>query len=978
MRRPETGPSALQALGDVGRVAADLTWPAMFEDQVARRPNSVAAVCASDRVTYAELNGSSNQLARLLIARGVAVEQVVAIAVPCSIQLVISLIAVMKAGAAYLPLDPNLPDQRLSHMVSDSGATVLLTTRELANRMRQVAQIPMIVLDSPEPAALLRELPVENLDAGECPIPDGLNHAAYVIYTSGSTGTPKGVVVTHDGIGSLVATAVYRFGVDCTSRVAQFASVSFDVAVFELCMSLCAGGTAVMVPAERRAAGAALTEYLVEQRVTHVALPPTLVTALPAECRLPEGSLLAMGGQAVPTDLVKRWVTHVRVAVAYGVTEATVNSTLWLAEPNWQGPAPIGQPDPDTVIYVLDAGLKPVEAGVEGELYIAGRGLARGYLNQPALTAQRFVADPFGPPGGRMYRTSDRVRLRSDGNLEFLGRADDQVKLRGFRIELGEVDTCLLANPAVHQAVAVIRKDKARGESMVAYVVPNPDDDPGHADMGAEQVDQWRQIYDLEYSKVPTALFQEDFSGWISSYDGRPLTLEHMREWRDATVARILDLAPRRVLEMGVGSGLLLGRVAEQCDQYWGTDFSAEVIAKLATDVERHPKLAPKVSLLCRAAHEVEGLPEQFFDTVVINSVAQYFPNIEYLTRVLTGALALLRPGGSLFVGDLRNLRLARCFHNAIHLCRSGRNDDSEHLRRAADRSLHLEKELLIHPDYFHALRDQAPQIAAVRILLKSGRFHNELTRYRYDAVLRKAPVEAASPASYPSICWDDRFGGLGALQAYLFTVRPDAVRVTGIPNARILPEELALAAIDSGANITEAKQLLELHAGMDPEQIESCIRQLGYRVDLTWSERSASSYDAIAYLASPGDELSLDGQYCDRVRGGSLSDYGNNPASISRANFLVPALLEQLKQWLPDYMVPSAVVVLDSLPLLPSGKIDRAALPEPDLGSLSAYRAPTGEREQILCSIFAEVLGLARVGMDDNFFELGGHSLLA
>jgi amino acid adenylation domain-containing protein len=301
-------------------------------------------------------------------------------------------------------------------------------------------------------------------------VPFGLDSAAYVIYTSGSTGRPKGVVVPHDGIASLAATAVDRMGLREDSRVLQYASVGFDVAVFELTMAVCVGGTLVIAPDEVRAAGRELTDFLAAQRITHLILPPSLVSALPADCDLPAGATILVGTETVSPALIGRFAGRLTVLVAYGLTEATVNSTLWPARPDWPGAAPIGVPDPNTRVYVLDDRLRPVPPGVVGELYVAGRGLARGYLGRAGLTSERFVANPFGGPGARMYRTGDRARWRRDGNLDFFGRVDDQVKIRGMRVELGEIEATLTRHPAVRQAAVVVDRDR-----LVGYVVPRGD-----------------------------------------------------------------------------------------------------------------------------------------------------------------------------------------------------------------------------------------------------------------------------------------------------------------------------------------------------------------------------------------------------------------------------------------------------------------------------------------------------------------------
>ncbi|MFF1925665.1 amino acid adenylation domain-containing protein [Streptomyces sp. NPDC058221] len=467
-----TGAERDRLLGEFAadpREVAELSWPAAFEAQVRRSPDAVALVYEDREVDYAALNAAANRLARLLVSRGVRAGDVVAVALPRSPELVVALLAVMKAGAAYLPLDADHPRDRTAYMLSDAGAGTVLTVRELAGLLPE-SDASRILLDDPATAAALAAL--DGTDPGT---PVALDQAAYVIYTSGSTGRPKGVVVTHDGVGSLVATATDRIGVTAASRVVQFASAGFDVTVWDLVMSLCVGGRIIVVPAERRVAGPALTDYIAQHRATHMILPPSLVSALPQDCELPEGAVLVVGTEAVPIELIARWTGRLQVVVAYGLTEASVNSTLWTARSGRPGPAPIGRPDPNTRTYVLDSALRPVPVGAEGDLYVAGRGLARGYLGRSALTSERFVADPYGGPGSRMYRTGDRVRWGADGNLEFLGRADGQVKIRGHRIEPGEIESAFMAAPGIAQAAVLVRDDHRGVKRLVAYLAGEGD-----------------------------------------------------------------------------------------------------------------------------------------------------------------------------------------------------------------------------------------------------------------------------------------------------------------------------------------------------------------------------------------------------------------------------------------------------------------------------------------------------------------------
>ncbi|RVW08080.1 amino acid adenylation domain-containing protein [Prescottella agglutinans] len=456
--------AVLREFNDTARPVEELTLPQAFDRWARETPDAVAVADRDGEATFAELDKRSRRISAVLAARGVRTESVVGLAVPRSIDMVASVLAVLRLGAAYLPLDLTHPEDRISYMLEDSGAGILLTTSSESARIA-AAGLERVLLDDP---LVIAETYGRATDGLPTP-PAGLDHAAYVIYTSGSTGRPKGAVLPHEGIMSLVATAEDRMKLTTGSVVMQFASVGFDVAVFELSMALCTGSTLVIIPEEARVAGPELTDFMHERNVTHAILPPSLMAALPPGCLVPEGCTVLVGTETVPPDLIGRWAERLNLLAAYGLTEATVNNTLWQAQPGWTQSVPIGIPDPNEQAFVLDDLLRPVPPGVPGELYIAGRGLARGYLGRPALTAGRFVANPFGP--GRMYRTGDRARWRTDGNIDFLGRVDDQVKIRGFRIELGEIIAALAGHPQVSHA-AVVADREGGITRLVGYVSP--------------------------------------------------------------------------------------------------------------------------------------------------------------------------------------------------------------------------------------------------------------------------------------------------------------------------------------------------------------------------------------------------------------------------------------------------------------------------------------------------------------------------
>jgi amino acid adenylation domain-containing protein len=454
----------LQGFNATAREVPRWTFPRLFEAQVDRDPAATALVFGDRQLSYRELNEQANQLAHHLIGQGIGPETLVGIALERSFEMVVAVLATMKAGAAYVPLDPAYPPARLAQILADAAPALVLSSGPL--RARLPAAVARLELDAPAVMAAVRQAPRHNPGDAERVAALLPGHLAYVIYTSGSTGTPKGVGVSHAGLPSLAGDQIARLGLAPGSRMLQFATLNFDASVWEMLVALSAGAALVLMAADDRS-GAALRDVLVGQRVSHALLPPAVLPTMEAGEAVPL-SVLIVGGEACSGEQVARWSPGRRMMNAYGPTEATVMATISAPLSGAAAP-PIGSPVWNSRVYVLDSGLEPVPVGVAGELYIAGAGLARGYVGRPGLTAERFVAAPWGEaPGSRMYRTGDRVRWRADGALEFLGRTDQQVKIRGFRIEPGEVEACLLGEPGVAQAAVMPCETDLGGRQLAA------------------------------------------------------------------------------------------------------------------------------------------------------------------------------------------------------------------------------------------------------------------------------------------------------------------------------------------------------------------------------------------------------------------------------------------------------------------------------------------------------------------------------
>ncbi|WP_120308993.1 methyltransferase, partial [Mycolicibacterium celeriflavum] len=725
---------------------------------------------------------------------------------------------------------------------------------------------------------------------------------------------------------------------------------------------------------------------LITEHVNILSQTPTAASALSPQGL--ESVALVVAGEPCPSELVDRWAPGRVMVNAYCETETSYAS---MSAPLTAGSgAPIGSPAPGTALFVLDEWLRPTPAGVVGELYVAGAGLAYGYVRQGSSTATQFVACPFGGSGERMYRTGNLVRWGADGQLRYVGRADKQVKIRGNTIEPGEVEAALAAHPRVAQAAVTAHSEspvnagEAVGDTQLAsYVVLDQQmklvREPRRE---AQLVDQWQGVYEGLYSESSSSnspALGEDFGGWNSSYTGAPIPIEEMREWRAAAVDRIQGLGAGRVLEIGVGSGLLLAQVAPECVEYWGTDFSASTIQALQAAVAGK-SWGDRVRLRVQPADVTDGLPHGHFDVVVLNSVVQYFPSAGYLLDVLAAAMRLLAPGGALFIGDVRNLSLLSAFTTGVACADpTDGHDTAAAVRERVRGEMLAERELLLAPEFFAALPQRLPEIAAVEIQLKQMRAVNELSGYRYEVVLRKAPVQVCSLADLPALPWQ-RFGTLARLGEYLRSQQLPGLRVTGAPHGGIWPDVALARAVTEADDRLSVSELPDGSTEPDavlPHQCHQLGQELGYATAVTWSP-TAGLVDLIYTRADePSDDYpqaALSDLYVPATRVGSLAGYVNDPSAAERAAELRGFVAGRL----PQFMVPAAITVVESLPLTVSGKLDQGALPDPDFVSGVPYRAPRDHCEQVLAGLFGEVLETTLVGIDDSFFALGGRSLSA
>lgn len=936
-----------------------------FAARARTEPERTAVVFGDGKLSYRELDLRSNQLAhRLLRETGGSLGALIGVSLDRCLELPVVLLAILKAGGAYVALDPEYPADRIAQMLDDIQPSVVVTQGRLRHRLP--ASCPTLVMGSDE-AAFADEPETAP------PIAVGADDSAYVCFTSGTSGRPKGAAIPHRAVIRLAEDRSYAdFGEQHTWM--QASPVAFDASTLELWACLLNGGTLVVLPPG--------TPSLddIAHAIRHHGVTAAWLTAglfhLMADERIEtlyELKLLLAGGDVLSPRHVSRVLARcpgITLVNGYGPTENTTFTCCHAMQHDYTVPEsiPLGRPIAGTQVYILDGKLRPVPPGIPGELYTAGAGLACGYVNRAAQTAAAFVPNPYGARGERMYRTGDRARWRDDGTVEFLGRVDDQIKLRGFRVEPRETEAALAEHPSVDQC-AVLAVGEGDEKHLAAYFVSKQESANGNGRLTDEQIGDWKTLYEQTYARMDSGDPTFNISGWNSSFDGKPIPEQEMREWLDATIARIQSLGAKRILEIGCGTGLLLFRLAPHCERYVATDFSLAA-------VERIKRLRDRVAGACelevleRPANDLSGFKQRDFDLVILNSVIQYFPDDQYLRSVLFNLAGLVKPGGHIFVGDVRSLPLLTAFHASVELSRTQRSAGRRPFARTVRTRLQQERELAVDPHFFSALMQSQPAISLVQVQPKRGFAENELNRFRFDVTMHIGN----EPPSQP-IGWRDgsTLGEAEILRA-LAEAEGASLGFSEVRNARVAKERQIVAwmhgdVTEAGERAGELRDCLS-SAGVQIERICRAAEQQGYRVGLRANACDPFCFD-VAFArgnVALGFPAPAESQ-----------ELTNNPLREKQSRELVEELRRFLQAKLPSWMIPSVFIPLDSLPLNAHGKVDRKSLPTIDRCELATrYEPPITATERVLVDIWSEVLGIDHTGVTDNFFELGGDSILA
>ena len=871
----------------------DETITQLFEAQVAKTPDAPAATFAAPdgdvTLTYRELNDRADACAHSL---NVQPGDRVIVNSEASLDRLVTILGILKAGAAYVPLDPATSSARLAAIEAD------IQIEAMPNH-----QLPVIPSDSEGPGGPggSNNDPSAAHPPGSLAIARDDKNLAYIIYTSGSTGTPKGVAVTHRSLRHLVESQIREFRIDANSRVLQFASLSFDASVSEIFTALLAGAHLFMAPRNVLVPSRELLRLMERWQITTVTFPPSVLSKLP-DSNLPALRTLVSAGEACSAELVSRWAPGRLFLNAYGPTEVTVCATIGEARADGRKPA-IGRAMGDARVYVLDEQRRPVAIGVAGELYVGGPGVASGYWNRPEITAASFLPDPFSQEANaRMYRTGDLARFLPDGNLEFLGRRDEQVKVRGFRIELGEIETALRKDPSVREAAVV-----AEGERLVAYVVPN-----------AEPKAEW-------WPSIAEYFVYDDLAYHAMTSDER-----RNESYRAAIREAVRD---KVVVEVGTGPEAILSR------------FCAEAGARKVYAIEMLPETFEKASrrvgelglenvievILGDATKVV--LPEPA--DVCVSEIVGAIGGCEGSAAIMNGVRHLLRDGAAMIpvrsttmyapvqlpddlLDDLAFEELPARYVDKI-FAQVGHAFDLRLCVKGLDRSHLLGQPRVFEDLDYRAYAEPEVRHEAAHVIERDGQLDGFLVWLTLDT----GGGELIDILQHEH-CWLPVF--LPLREGRIAVAAGDRVDAT------------------SGA-------VLRSEAPHPDYFVEGTLHGDSFRIE---APRHGTAFKATPFYQR---------MFADGI-----------PRRTRRAGSYASALLD-----LPQYMRPDAFVELEKLPLMPSGKLDRRALPKAAAPKMDvvALAPPRNDAERIVAKIWQELLQLADVGLQTNFFDHGGHSLL-
>ena len=947
--------------GEIRHIDNRLKLHHLFEQQASIFPNKIALISETVKFTYKELNKLSNHIASYLIGYLNNTWSRIAVYVDNSYHMITAPLAILKAGCTYVPIDVDSPKEQVNFIINDAGVNIILTDKANSFKLDVLtdSMFTKIVLDDlicinipDDKANNLEQLEITNDDA-------------YIIYTSGSTGNPKGIVGSHLGIvNTLIFQKEMYLNQENDYLFGLFTNNTFDASICNIFLPLVSSNSLMIPP---KVTKADMNYFIKNFKIDSLILSTRLLNLID-QISIKYLKLLIIGGEACDKKILKQFKNRdIKIIYEYGVTEAAVTSSYNLLNLDQEQDISIGKPIFNTNFYVVDQYNALLPGGVIGRLFIESIGVSRGYLNNLNLTKEIFLDNYIeGRPSQylQLLNTCDLVYKLKDGTFNYIDRIDDQVKINGVRINLNPIKEALLQCNDIKDAAVITCGSKVNLKQIVAFIVINKSNQL----IEEEYIRKQQEYYKNGYIDLDINNYKFNISGWNSTYNRASFTREEMRDWLDATIDRLKHYNCSTIFEIGSGSGLIMFNMLNFCKKYYFSDPAQEAI-DYSNEVARK-NFFRNVEGYCCPAHDISPRisSKAGIDLVVMNSIIQYFPSLNYLNSVIEKAINLFDKKGKIFIGDVRDLRLLSVFRNSVRMYKAKIYPEQEINEIYGNN----DQELLIHPLFFMKLLNENQYIQSVEIIPKLGKLDTEMNKFRYDVFISIVKNNINYNNNQNIYIKNSEINLCNKLDLSFFNdIKNDFVAFK-YPNKKIIEDYDAFY-----SNVPKELKFAKIY---EFYEIEECAKKLDLNVKLYLDIFDTLYVNVICY-PKDFENNSFIINYGNK-------DYAEYPLSSNplesfetKFNLLISRLEEKFKSISTARKLPDKIIPIDNLPLTSNGKLDKQYLQNYlSKHSHVDYISPKNEYEQKLSKIWAQLLNQKeeKIGLNDNFFDLGGNSLVA
>lgn len=938
--------------------------------------SKIAVEFKNESISYGELHDRISKYASALQSEGIRIQERVGVCIDRSVESIVLLFALMNIKAVYVPLDVSLPVNHLERMMDQAEVSKIIIDDQTKDKIQKIAKPYALILLS----KLNKVSDYKHINSDLKP-----DHLAYIMFTSGSTGLPKGVQVTNDNLYNCILSSIELFGFDQKDVFPSIAPFHFDISIWELLCVLYSGGTLLLLTKSELLAPQSLSKAITRVSAFH-AIPSLMNEILEliktAELDVHHIKKIFVGGEAVTPNLsrnLRNTFYNSEIHILYGPTETTIIcSTYTLSKETIPEKITIGYPMQGVDIKICSPNGRVLPNNIPGEIYVGGLCVSKGYVGHHPKNKESFIQI------GNMtyYRTGDLGKIDTSGMIEFLGRKDTTLKINGYQVNPTQIESVLNDFPLINLSAVVISKLPTTSY-INAFLQYNDHHKPAFQKAESKYLDHWTKLFEKEYDRLAQNHEKRDrFFGWNSSYDGKPIHREEMNNWLNETHDKIWKLQPDKVYEIGCGNGLVYSEIVDKVSLLYASDISQHALSMLE---HQHKEVDVKTRLFLCRAHDFSHVVDQQFDTIILNSVVQYFSDVSYLNQVLSSSIDQLSDtGGNIFIGDVRNLDLLEAFYLDTQLYKSPDHLSMDDFNSIVNRNSSLEKELVISPKFFRHFAKTHNSVSSVKIELKGSLNLNELVRYRYDVTL----VVGKTPhLSIKEVVYWNEINTIEHLIELLSSKNAEVVKIADIPNGR-LSDVKSIQQIRHLTKISNVKELREAVSKQNYKHINPGnlleFKKLfpKHTFELHCHEDDPFLFHLFVYKSELGtfyESISETHPSAINYDATTFRQYTNFPLKNYILKEIEPELMVYCKENLPAHLIPNKFELITLFPKNANGKIDRSLLKK------SVFFAPNldedeiklSKTERIIAEIWKKILHLSSVSRNSNFFNLGGNSLM-